>query len=128
MRELISVEAFGRGLMWLAIISPAAGLAIALLGYARARGPDGSGVRWVAALVAASGPLLLVLWNAHRRVTDALGPDSVTALLLEVALSVLAGVAAGVGVGCWLAKPKRRTGTGQSRTRKEIVRSGKGLL
>lgn len=97
MRELVSVEVVERVFLALAIAGPVVGtLTGAVLGVRR-RTVSRSWLRGLA--VGMLGPVNWVLWRMYGALTDHFGLDSVKGLLLNMAIFVGLGLAAGLGYG-----------------------------
>jgi hypothetical protein len=97
MREIVTVEQVNRLFLLLAFAGPVAGLLIgAALGARRGSAARGA---IVGLLVGALGILNLGLWTLYNALTDRMGLDSVKNLLVNLALFVGLGIAAGFGLG-----------------------------
>jgi hypothetical protein len=95
-QELVNLAVVERVILVLALLLPALGLALGVArGALRGRWlPDG--VRGlIAGLV---GPLIWGLWQVYNAIEDFYGLDSVKALLINLALFLIVGIAVGVGV------------------------------
>ena len=102
MKELVSVELVERVFRYLAISGPIDGLAIgALVGWWLRAARIGliCGV-----IVACIGPANYGLWKLSGAITGKLGLDSVANLLIQAAMFVILGFAAGVILGGCRAK------------------------
>src|SRR5437773_9975346 len=94
MRELITVEQVDSLFLCLAIVLPVLGV---LLGGAiglRAGNTRAAAVKGFC--IGLLGPLNLVFWKMYNAITDRLGLDSVKNLLVQLALFIAIGIAAGL--------------------------------
>ena len=97
MKELVSVELVERVFRYLAIICPIAGLVVAVCVHWALGKPRSAVVSGV--ILALVGVANYALWRLSGIITDRLGLDSVANLLIQAALFVVLGLAAGVLLG-----------------------------
>ena len=97
MKELVSVELVERVFRYVAIICPVAGLLLGgVIGWAFRR--PGIGTR-LGIAVGCAGLLNYVLWRLSGAITGKLGLGSVANLLIQAAMFLALGFAAGVMLG-----------------------------
>lgn len=97
MRELVSMEAVERVFALLAVGGPVLGGAIGAAMGARKRAVFGYLLRGL--LLGGLGSANWLLWRMYSALTDHFGLDSVTNLLLNLAIFVALGVGAGLVLG-----------------------------
>ena len=93
MREIVTVEQVNAAFLALAIAGPLLGAAIGA--FAGQRKGDLKGGLKRGLLIGLLGPLNLLLWNVYNLLTDRMGLDSVKNLLVQLALFIVLGAAAG---------------------------------
>jgi hypothetical protein len=100
MREIVTVDQVDRLFIGLALAAPLAGLLVrSLVRRLGGRRREGALVGWLIALL---GPLNLILWHVYNAITNHLGLDTVKNLLVNLALFLALGCAAGLALGYWI--------------------------
>ena len=97
MREIVTVEQVNHWFILLAILLPIAGAGVGAI-LARRSGSVAFGAL-KGFVVGLLGPLNLIAWTVYNLITDRLGLDTVKNLLVQLALFVLTGAAAGYLIG-----------------------------
>src|SRR5437867_11611556 len=90
-RELITAQQFGTAVAILALLALLGAIVFAVLGWKRP-----STAMFRGALVSLAGVAVYPLWLVYNSIEDHFGLDSVAALLLNLALFAVLGVAAGL--------------------------------
>ena len=117
MTELVTTEQAERILRLLAAALPPAGLLVGVIVGAsrgRPRGDARAGL-----LIGLTGPGAWLLWRMYNAITGRFGLDSVTGLLINLALFAVIGVIVGVAIGWVLGSPgrtKRKESTSTDRS------------
>lgn len=97
LREIVNLEAVGRGFALLAVVLPLLGLAVGAVWGAR-RGQARQGAV-TGVFIGALGTLNWLLWLAYNAITARLGLDTVRNVVVNLGFFVFVGLALGVGVG-----------------------------
>ncbi len=97
MKEIVTVEQAEHALRLAAVALPLLGLAVGgAAGAVRRRPARGAAIGVLCGLV---GPAVWALWRMYNGIVGSYGLDSVKGLMVNIALFVAIGLAAGVGIG-----------------------------
>src|ERR1051326_3736643 len=94
MQEIITMEQANRLFLVLAIVGPAAGLALGSLIGGRSGALKAGAIKGV--IAGLSGVLILILWKVYNAITDRLGLDTVKNLVVNLVLFIGLGSIAGL--------------------------------
>jgi hypothetical protein len=95
MRELVDLAAVERLFNLLAVLTPILGIGAGAAIQSRAQRP---GALLAGILFGLLGPANWLLWRIYNRIEDHYGLDSVKAMLLNLALFVVLGLAVGISI------------------------------
>ena len=122
MRELVTVEQADRAIAIIAIALPALGLLLgALVGLVRRRLAAGAAT---GALLGASGPAIWLLWRIYNGIIGRHGLDSVSGLMVNLALFVATGLLIGFAVGLVWRHQARKNAAGAAAHASERTNRG----
>src|SRR5437870_943734 len=97
MREIVTMQQVELAFRALAIVAPLVGALIGtLVGYRTGRTERVKSGAVSGILIGLLGPVNYLLWKIYNGITDRLGLDSVKNLLINLALFIILGVAAGL--------------------------------
>ena len=106
MQELVTARQVNSLFLILAVGAPILGLFLgAVIGAQQKKPMKGA---WTGLFIGLLGPLNLILWNIYNLITDHLGLDTVKNLLVNLALFVGGGIAAGLIWGFCIRNAERK--------------------